>query len=447
MKSIARLAACLMALSGASTGAQASAALFSSLCVSCHNGVSHPRELAFNAAGNAAILERVNALGMGAAGTVADRASVAAYLDTIKPAITLEAVGHNSPGTTIELRDIKVSSAVNNAFLKIIARIETVTPPAKGTVEYQYGLGFSAPSQVVYKPFPGRSGVDTWTYRGIATAANAGLDTTVRTASVVIAPAAGAPNYTALWWRSPANSENGWGLNVVHQGDVLFATWFTYDTDGSALWLSADAHETAAGTFGGTLYQSRGSPFDSAPYDSSRFAATPVGSVTLAFGDASNGTFTYTLKGITQSKPITRFVYSSPVPTCTFGDASTHNYQDLWWRSPAGSENGWGVNIAHQGDILFATWFTYGADGSDLWFVMADARKVADRTYSGAIHRTASAPFNAYDASRFVPTQVGTGTLTFTDASNGTFSYTIDGAAGSKPITRYVFSSPGTACN
>jgi hypothetical protein len=34
------------------------------------------------------------------------------------------------------------------------------------------------------------------------------------------------------------------------------------------------------------------------------------------------------------------------------------NYQGLWWKSPAGSESGWGINFAHQGDVIFATWFT-----------------------------------------------------------------------------------------
>ncbi|HET7260338.1 MAG TPA: S8 family peptidase, partial [Casimicrobiaceae bacterium] len=45
-------------------------------------------------------------------------------------------------------------------------------------------------------------------------------------------------NYQGLWWASPAGSESGWGLNVAHQGNVIFATWFTYDASGKALWLS-----------------------------------------------------------------------------------------------------------------------------------------------------------------------------------------------------------------
>jgi hypothetical protein len=206
-------------------------------------------------------------------------------------------------------------------------------------------------------------------------------------------------------------------------------------------------NETTPGNFTGTLAQSRGSPFNVTPYNSGLFAPTAIGSVTLAFSDPNNGTFTYTLKGVTQSKPITRFVYSSPVPTCTFGGTTGANFQDLWWSSPAGSENGWGVNIAHQGDLLFATWFTYGADGSDLWMVMDSAARIADRTYRGSIYRTTSAPFNAYDGSRFSGgPPVGTGTFTFTDGANGTFAYTVDGVTQSKAITRFVFSSPVTVC-
>jgi hypothetical protein len=255
-----------------------------------------------------------------------------------------------------------------------------------------------------------------------------------------------AMNFQGLWWRSPAGSENGWGVNVAHQGDVLFATWYTYDVDGSAMWLFSDARKTTGTTYTGQLYQATGAPFSA--YDAARFSPSVVGNVTFSFTDANTGTFSYTAKGVTQSKAITRFVYASPVPTCAAGTTvSSTNYTDLWWRSPGASENGWGVNLVHQGDILFATWYTYGADGTDLWMVMDSAAKIGDRTYRGNVYRTSSGPFNAYDPSHFLATQVGTGTFTFTDASNGTFSYTVDGVTQSKAITRYVFASPPTSCN
>jgi hypothetical protein len=255
-----------------------------------------------------------------------------------------------------------------------------------------------------------------------------------------------AANYQGLWWRSPAGSENGWGVNVAHQGDTIFATWYTYGLDGAPMWLFSDARKTTGSTYTGQLYQARGAPFSA--YDASRFMASVVGSLTLAFTDADNGSFTYTVNGTTQSKPVTKFVFQNPVPTCSAATSvSETNYTDLWWGSPGGSENGWGVNLVHQGDILFATWYTYAADGRALWMVMDSAAKIADRTYRGNVYRTTSGPFNAYDPARFSATPVGTGTFTFTDASNGSFSYTVDGVTQSKPITRYVFAAPPTSCN
>jgi hypothetical protein len=44
------------------------------------------------------------------------------------------------------------------------------------------------------------------------------------------------------------------------------------------------------------------------------------------------------------------------------------------------------------------------------------------------------------------PTPVGTATLTFSDASSGTFAYTVNGISQSKAIVRQVFADPPTVC-
>src|SRR4249920_508782 len=62
------------------------------------------------------------------------------------------------------------------------------------------------------------------------------------------------PNYQGLWWAAPAGVESGWGINFAHQGDQVFATWFTYDTNGTGKWLVMTAPKTGTNTFGGTLY-------------------------------------------------------------------------------------------------------------------------------------------------------------------------------------------------
>jgi hypothetical protein len=42
----------------------------------------------------------------------------------------------------------------------------------------------------------------------------------------------------------------------------------------------------------------------------------PAGSATLAFSNDANGTFTYTVGGVTRTKAITRQVYAAPVTRC-----------------------------------------------------------------------------------------------------------------------------------
>ena len=253
-----------------------------------------------------------------------------------------------------------------------------------------------------------------------------------------------------LWWNAPAGSESGWGINFAHQADVIFATWFTYDATGKALWLTMTANSTAENTYAGTLFQTRGPAFSAVPFSPAAVSATAVGSATLTFSDANNGSFAYVVNGISQTKAITRQVFAAP-PTCTFGAHSVlgfaTNFQDLWWAAPAGSESGWGVNFTHQGDIIFATWFTYDVDGTPLW-LSATAAKTGPGVYSGTLYRTTGPAFSAvpFLPGDVVRTPVGALTLTFADGSNATFAYTVDAVAQSKQITRQVFRTPGTVC-
>jgi len=240
-------------------------------------------------------------------------------------------------------------------------------------------------------------------------------------------------------------------VNLTQQGDILFDTWFTYDVDGSGLWLvMSNGAKVGDNSYAGPLYRAAGPAFDASPWSPSQVSLAQVGNAAFSFTDGNNGTFTYTVNGVTQSKPITRQVFG-PLPTCVQGEtfAAASNYSDLWWRSPAASESGWGVNVTQQGDILFATWFTYDANGKGEWLVMSNGAKTAPCVYSGILYRTRGPAFNAtpWDPTRVTLSQVGSATFTFTDIANGTFSYTLDGISQSKPITRQVYSSPATVCN
>jgi hypothetical protein len=195
-----------------------------------------------------------------------------------------------------------------------------------------------------------------------------------------------------------------------------------------------------------------------------------VGDGTISFSDANTGTFAYNLNAgtggaaaaIAQSKPITRFVLdaSSAQPSCSYQSApdlnAATNYQDLWWLA---AESGWGANFAHQGNTIYATWYTYDAkaagNNAPLWLAALLTRQGTSNVFSGNLYRTSGARFDNYKASDVVQpaTVVGNATLSFADGNHGTFHYVTSGAGGlptadqTKSITRLLFAPPAaTVC-
>jgi hypothetical protein len=114
------------------------------------------------------------------------------------------------------------------------------------------------------------------------------------------------------------------------------------------------------------------------------------------------------------------------------------DYTDLWW-DPA--ESGWGLNlIQHPSRIIFGVWYTYAADGKRTWFVLPDGMWTSSNTYSGPLYSTAGPSLaQSFDASKVRVSPVGNATLTFSDANNGAFAFTVNGASGTKRITRQPF--------
>jgi serine protease len=256
-----------------------------------------------------------------------------------------------------------------------------------------------------------------------------------------------------LWWKLPAGSESGWGINFVQQGNVIFATWFTYDVTGKAWWLVMTANKTGTSpdTYTGALYATHGPAFSAVPFDPNLVTSTSVGSGTLTFPDTNRATFTYIVGFTQQTKTLTREVFGT-LPKCTYSAqpdfASASNYQDLWWAAPAGSESGWGINLTHQGDTIFATWFTYDVDNSPMWLVVT-ATKTAPGVYTGTLYRTTGPAFNSvpFNPALVAITAVGTSTLAFANGNAATFAYSVNGVAQAKQITRELFAPPaGTLC-
>ncbi|HYC35486.1 MAG TPA: hypothetical protein VEC19_03635 [Usitatibacter sp.] len=116
---------------------------------------------------------------------------------------------------------------------------------------------------------------------------------------------------------------------------------------------------------------------------------------------------------------------------------------DLWW-NPA--ESGWGVNLIQQSDKVFATFFLYGSDRRARWYVSSDMQGESAGgsgqpiVFRGALYET-SGPVVAgsFDPSSVTRRLVGSVTFEFHPPGDALLTYTIDGLAVSKSVTRQTW--------
>ena len=156
-----------------------------------------------------------------------------------------------------------------------------------------------------------------------------------------------------------------------------------------------------------------------------------VGTGTLTFTDADNGTLSVVINGAPGSKFITRTVFA------TGTTLPAVDYTDLWWNP---NETGWGVSLTQEFGIIVAVWFAYDANGKPVWYV-ASSCPVSGNACTGDLYQVTggSALTAAWNNSGIVVTKVGTVTFAFTDANNGLMSYSGNGVTGNRVITRLGF--------
>ncbi len=112
-------------------------------------------------------------------------------------------------------------------------------------------------------------------------------------------------------WYTPG--ETGWGLNVIHQGNILFASLFVYGQNTQPSWFFGSELTFASSTGGvlrysGTWYQTTG-PYFGGAFNSSAVGIRQVGTASLAFDTVSTGTLTYSVDGVSVTKKIARLTW------------------------------------------------------------------------------------------------------------------------------------------
>ena len=241
----------------------------------------------------------------------------------------------------------------------------------------------------------------------------------------------GPADYTDMWWAGPV--ENGWGVSITQHGPIQFNVIYAYDDAGKPVWyvMPGGSWNAAQTAFTGALYLPTSSPFNA--YDKTQFrVGNAVGSATLTYISNGLATLDFNINGISGSKNLQRQIYAA--------DDGQPKLQvnDLWW---AGSqEDGWGMNIAQQGRMLFPVWYTYDASGKATWFPVPGGTW-SGTVFTGDIYSTTSSPWLGaqYNANSFQVTKVGVMTITFIDQNNATMTYSVNGISQTKIIVRQPY--------
>jgi hypothetical protein len=127
---------------------------------------------------------------------------------------------------------------------------------------------------------------------------------------VFLAESSSAQDWGDGWWDP---SESGWGMNVIHQSDVMFVCLYVYDQDGSPHWYSASLYAGISNTYGFTTYQGQlvatTGPWFGGTYNPQAVNIREVGSMTFSPSTAYRAELSYTVDGVAVSKQIERFTF------------------------------------------------------------------------------------------------------------------------------------------
>lgn len=159
-----------------------------------------------------------------------------------------------------------------------------------------------------------------------------------------------------------------------------------------------------------------------------------AGIICVAYTTATGGNVT------DQGLPVV--VGNDPSVSCPTVNLTAPAYHGLWWNA---NESGWGLSITQHASTIFAAIYHYDPSGQALWYAMSSCPIVVNGC-TGEIYqvRGGTPPNVPWNGTGRIVGSVGSGTLNFSDANNATLSYTINGVAGTKNISRNVFATGST---
>ena len=116
------------------------------------------------------------------------------------------------------------------------------------------------------------------------------------------------------------------------------------------------------------------------------------------------------------------------ISTSAMAATATTDFSDLWWNP---NEDGWGVTLTQQNQILFVTLYVYQSNNQPKWYVGPATQFLGvDATgavaFSGPLFEATGPYFGGAWTGGIQATQVGTITFSASQISVGTLNYTIN---------------------
>jgi hypothetical protein len=120
--------------------------------------------------------------------------------------------------------------------------------------------------------------------------------------------------------------------------------------------------------------------------------------------------------------------------------ARSTDFTDLWWNP---HESGWGLNIAHQADIMYLTLYVFGSNGRATWYSVQASFTGTDSAgnlvYTGELYEVTGPWFGGlFDPKAVMVRTAGDATFRASSVQTGNLTYTVDGLVTSKDIERYT---------
>jgi hypothetical protein len=233
------------------------------------------------------------------------------------------------------------------------------------------------------------------------------------------------PGISGLWYH-PGRDGEGFSIEIL-EDDAAVVTWYTYDNDGSQMWL------IGVGTVEGhrlrfdTLVRPLGARFGDA-FDPDRVQRLPWGSLAIEFDDCQTGRFAYRgPEGYDDlDQPLVRLGQMSGTgcgsPPGAEGSALSGLFYD-----PARDGEGFSIQVVDAGPsatVPVGLWFTHTPEGEQAWMIGIGAIEDGTRFVATDVRQPIGARFgDAFDADAVDRLPWGSWALDFSGCDAAALTY------------------------